>query len=148
MESFVEFVFHISHFSSTACTAAMAKRAQQESGEERVTAKLRPVMNLTARMPSVVSSSTSSNLGGPRMGIKILGNLLRETIDQGIGASCHGFSCSWTSVMGSSVRPNVASISDRSRDSVKAYFVPFCCAVFPCIQYSQACFCDWKEYST
>ena len=39
----------------------MAKRAQQESGEERVTAKSRLVMNLTARMPSVVSSSTSSN---------------------------------------------------------------------------------------
>ena len=43
------------------CTAAMAKRAQQGSGEERVTAKSRPIMNLTARMPSVVSSSTSSN---------------------------------------------------------------------------------------
>ena len=53
----------ISHFSSTICTAAMGKRAQQESGEERVTAKSRPMMNLTARMPSVVSSSTSSNLG-------------------------------------------------------------------------------------
>ena len=56
-------LFNISHFSSTACTAAMAKRAQQESGEERVTAKSRPMMNLTARMPSVVSSSTSSKPG-------------------------------------------------------------------------------------
>ena len=56
-------LFNISHFSSTACNAAMAKRAQQESGEERVTAKSRPMMNLTARMPSVVSSSTSSNPG-------------------------------------------------------------------------------------
>ena len=54
-------LFNISHFSSTTCTAAMAKRAQQGSGEERVTAKSRPMMNLTARMPSVVSSSTSSN---------------------------------------------------------------------------------------
>ena len=54
-------LFNISHFSSTSCTAAMAKRAQQGSGEERVTAKSRPMMNLTARMPSVVSSSTSSN---------------------------------------------------------------------------------------
>ena len=52
-------LFNISHFRSTACTAAMAKRSQQESGEERVTAKSRPMMNLTARMPSVVSSSTS-----------------------------------------------------------------------------------------
>ena len=56
-------MFNISHFSSTACTAAKAKRAQQESGEERVTAKSRPMMNLTARMPSIVSSSTSSNPG-------------------------------------------------------------------------------------
>ena len=50
-------LFNISHFSSTICSAAMAKRAQQESGEGRVTAKSRPMMNLTARTPSVVSSS-------------------------------------------------------------------------------------------
>ena len=56
-------LFNISDFSSTVCSAAMAKRAQQESGEERVTAKSRPMMNLTARMPSVVSSSTSSSPG-------------------------------------------------------------------------------------
>ena len=37
----------------------MAKRAQQGSGEERVTAKSKPMMNLIARTPSVVSSSTS-----------------------------------------------------------------------------------------
>ena len=56
-------LFNISHFSSTVCSAAMAKRVQQESGEERVTAKSRPMMNLTARMPSIVSSPTSSNPG-------------------------------------------------------------------------------------
>ena len=56
-------LFNISHFSSTAYTAAMAKRAQQESGVERATAKLRPMMNLTARMPTVVSSSNSSSSG-------------------------------------------------------------------------------------
>ena len=39
----------------------MAKRAQQESGEGRVTAKSRPMMNLIARMPSFVSSSASAN---------------------------------------------------------------------------------------
>ena len=37
----------------------MTKRLQQDSGEERVTAKSKPMMNLSARMPSVVSSSTS-----------------------------------------------------------------------------------------
>ena len=46
-------LFNISHFRSTACIAAMAKRAQQESGEGRVTAKT----------PSFVSSSASSNPG-------------------------------------------------------------------------------------
>ena len=42
-------LLNIGHFSSTACTAAMAKRAQQGSGEERVTAKSKPMMNLTDR---------------------------------------------------------------------------------------------------
>ena len=56
-------LFNIRHFSSTVYSAAMAKRVQQESGEEMVTAKSRPVMNLIARTPSVVSSSTSSNPG-------------------------------------------------------------------------------------
>ena len=40
-------------------------------------------MNLTARMPSVVSSSTYQTRGGPRMDIKILRNLLQVTIDRG-----------------------------------------------------------------
>ena len=56
-------LFNISHFSSTACIAAMAKRAQQESGEGRVTAKSRLMMKLTARTPSIVSSSASTNPG-------------------------------------------------------------------------------------
>ena len=56
-------LFNISHFSSTSCIAAMAKRAQQDSGEGRVTAKSRFMMNLTARTPSFVSSSASSNPG-------------------------------------------------------------------------------------
>ena len=56
-------LFNISHFSSTACLAAMAKRSQQDSGEERVTAKSKPMMNLIARTPSFVSSSTSVSPG-------------------------------------------------------------------------------------
>ena len=56
-------LFNISHYSSTSCIAAMAKPVQQESGEGRVTAKSRPMMNLTARTPSFVSSSGSANLG-------------------------------------------------------------------------------------
>ena len=52
-------LFNISHFSPTVSSAAMAKRSQQDSGEERVTAKSKPMMNLVARTPSFVSSSTS-----------------------------------------------------------------------------------------
>ena len=56
-------LFNMSHFSSTVCSAAVAKRFQQDSGEERVTAKSKPIMNLIARTPSVVSSSTSLSQG-------------------------------------------------------------------------------------
>ena len=40
-------LFNISHFSSTVCSTAVAKRSQQDSGEERVTAKSRPVSSST-----------------------------------------------------------------------------------------------------
>ena len=52
-------LFNISHFSSTMCSDTMAKRSQQDSRGERVTAKSRPMMNLIAKTPSHVSSSTS-----------------------------------------------------------------------------------------
>ena len=41
----------------------MSKRTQQESGEERVTAKSRPVMSLIARAPSTMSSSALESPG-------------------------------------------------------------------------------------
>ena len=56
-------LFNINHFSSTVCSDTMAKRSQQDSGGERVTAKSRPMMNLVARTPSHVSSSTSVSPG-------------------------------------------------------------------------------------
>ena len=56
-------LFNISHFSSTVWSETMAKRLQQDSGEERVTAKSRPVISLIARVLSNVSSSTSASLG-------------------------------------------------------------------------------------
>ena len=46
----------------------MAKRSQQDSGEKRVTAKSRPVMNLIATTPSFVSSLTSVSLGEKHYG--------------------------------------------------------------------------------
>ena len=56
-------LFNISHFSSTVSSETMAKRLQQDSGEERVTAKSRPMKSLIARVPSKVSSSTSLSPG-------------------------------------------------------------------------------------
>ena len=61
-------LFNISHFSSTVCCGTMAKRSQQDSGEQRVTAKSRLLMNLIARTPSFVSSSTSVSPGKKHYG--------------------------------------------------------------------------------
>ena len=58
-------LFNISHFSSAECSQVMSKRTQKESGEERVTAKSRPMMNLIARSneraPSALSSTASES---------------------------------------------------------------------------------------
>ena len=76
-------LFNISHFSSTTSLATMAKRAQQNSEKGRVTAKSRPMMNLTARTPSIMSSSASTNPGGGcNMDIMNLNNVFL-TIAQG-----------------------------------------------------------------
>ena len=42
-------LFNISHFGSTVRSEAMANRVQQDAGEERVTAKSKPMMNLVSR---------------------------------------------------------------------------------------------------
>ena len=54
-------LFNISHFSSTDCSEVMSKRTQEESGEERVTAKSRPMMSLIAMAPSTLSSSATES---------------------------------------------------------------------------------------
>ena len=56
-------LFNISHFSCTVCSEAVAKKEQQDSGEERVTAKSRPMMSLIGRAPSNLSSSASESPG-------------------------------------------------------------------------------------
>ena len=75
MESFVVLV----QYQPFQCSDTMAKRSQHDSGEERVTAKSRPMMNFIARAPSHVSSSTSVSLGREVMEVKISGvQLLRR----------------------------------------------------------------------
>ena len=60
-------LFNISHFSSTDCSAVMSKRTQKDSGEERVTAKSKPMMNLVSRCsertPDVLPSTASGKPG-------------------------------------------------------------------------------------
>ena len=110
-------LLNIGHFSSTAYTASMAKRAQQGSGEERVTAKSRPMMNLTARMPSVVSSSTSSNQVRTSYGYQDPGKSVAsddrsgklETVSHQEGANSENF------VMGS----DAAEFVDKDKDQVR-----------------------------
>ena len=58
-------LFNISHFSSTNCSDVMSKRTQKDSGEERVTAKSKPMMNLVSRCrertPDVLAATASES---------------------------------------------------------------------------------------
>ena len=58
--------FNISHFSSTNFLEVMSKRTQEDGGEERVTAKSKPMMNLVSRCsvkdPNVLASTASESL--------------------------------------------------------------------------------------
>ena len=58
-------LFSISHLSSTDCSEVMSKRKQKEPGEERVTAKSKPMMNLVSRCnertPDVLPSTASES---------------------------------------------------------------------------------------
>ena len=58
-------LFNISHFSSTECSEVMSKRTQKDAGEERVTAKSKPIMNLVSqcseRTPDVLASTASES---------------------------------------------------------------------------------------
>ena len=58
--------FDISHFSSIKCSEVMSKWTREDAGEERVTAKSRPMMSLIARAPSALSSTASESLGETR----------------------------------------------------------------------------------
>ena len=60
-------LFNISHFSSINSLEAMSKRTQEDVGEERVTAKSKPMMNLVSRCsvrdPDVLASTASESPG-------------------------------------------------------------------------------------
>ena len=58
-------LFNISHFSFTNCLELVSKRTQEDVGEERVTAKSKPLMNLVSRCsirnPNVLASTASES---------------------------------------------------------------------------------------
>ena len=57
-------LLNISHFSSIICSEVMSQRTQKDSGEERVTAKSKPMVNLVSRCstPDVLASTASESL--------------------------------------------------------------------------------------
>ena len=63
-------LFNISHFSSTNCLEVMSKRTQKSAGEERVTAKSKPMMNLVSRCsirdPNVLAFTASESPVNPK----------------------------------------------------------------------------------
>ena len=63
-------LLNISHFSSAECSEVMSKRTQKGSGEERVTAKSKPMMILVSRCsertPVGLSSTASKSAGKTR----------------------------------------------------------------------------------
>ena len=58
-------LFDISHFRSINCLKAMSKRTQEDAGEERVTARSKPNMNLVSRWsvgdPNVLAPTASES---------------------------------------------------------------------------------------
>ena len=114
-------LFNISHFSSTACIAAIAKRAQQESGEGRVTAKSRPMMNLTARTSSFVSSSASSNPGRTSYGYQDPGKSVPSDDRTVKPVSVHRHEQAYFEnfVMGSDAAEFVNKVKDQVRNRQK-----------------------------
>ena len=67
-------LFNISHFSSINSLEAMSKRTQEDAGEERVTAKPKPMMNLVSRCrvrDPIVLASTASESPGITQNLKV-----------------------------------------------------------------------------
>ena len=75
-------LFNISHVSSINSLEAMSKRTQEDSGEERVTAKSKPMMNLVSRCsvrdPNVLASTASESPVKTRSESQILLSLWNE----------------------------------------------------------------------
>ena len=69
-------LFNMSHFGSTNCSEVMSKRTQKDSGEGRVTAKSKPMINSVSRCsertPDVLASTASKSPGKTRYETQLL----------------------------------------------------------------------------
>ena len=106
-------LFNISHFSFASGIVAMTKRAQQDSGKGRVTAKSRPLMNLTARTPSIVSSSLSANPGRSSYGCQ---DPERHALDDSAGRPVETSRSNYSQEYGSSQSSQVWKSGDGEHD--------------------------------
>ena len=83
-------LFNINHFSSVRCSEVMSKRTQKDAGEERVTTKSKPMMNLVSRCsernPDVLAFTASESRGNQIWKSKTL-----ELVDR--AASENGETC-------------------------------------------------------
>ena len=70
MNGIIFCVYSLAFFSSTNCPEVMSKRTQEDAGEETVTAKSKPMMNLVSRCsvrnPNVLASTASESPGKTR----------------------------------------------------------------------------------
>ena len=93
-------LFNISHFSSTNCSEMMSKRTQKDSGEERVTAKSKPMMILVSRCsertPEVLPFTASESPGKTRYENQSSLSLQTEKHDRTGGPVVYALSSSYS----------------------------------------------------
>ena len=93
-------LFNMGHFNSTDCSEVMSRRTQEESGEERVTAKSKPMMNLVSRCsertPVVLPSTASESPVKPRHESQFLLRLQTEKYDRTVRPVVYAYSSSYS----------------------------------------------------
>ena len=91
---------NISHCSSADCSEMMSKKTQKESGEERVTAKSKPMMNLVSRCsertPDVLPSTASESPGKTRHESQSSLSLQTEKYDRTVRPVVYAHSSSYS----------------------------------------------------
>ena len=94
-------LFDISHFRSINCLEAMSKRTKEDAGEERVTAKSKPMMNLVSRYsvmePNVLAPIASESSGKTRSeSQKVLVSSLNEQLTGTVKPVTHASSSNFS----------------------------------------------------